>query len=244
MNIYSQVIGQVIRFGLTFLAAYLAVVGVTENMQHELVETTVNILVPVALGLGAQVWSIINKRYLYGLDPNAPTDNQPPSISVIIAVFALAAVLITSTGCPWSGNTTVQKARAASAKLSVLGEKVIQANIDAYKAGEISVDQFRSLNKVTRKYVDGVRAYRAAVEIAENAIKAGADARTELGKIQAIFLTASNAAVDLAQELKLITGSQAETVRNIIVGIELALSTVATFFAEAGMPVVRKEVLV
>lgn len=160
---------------------------------------------------------------------------------IFLAALLLCSLLF-ATGCP-GGEKTVQKARQASAKLSVFGEKLIEANIDAFRAGEISLDQFRSLNNVTRKYVDGVRAYRAAVDIAEKAIAAGADAKTSLAKVQTVFLTAANLAAELAEQLKLITGSQAEIVRNIIVGIEIALATISSFFAEADMAIDRREVL-
>lgn len=75
MNIYSQAIGQTLRYGLTILAAYLAVVGITENQQHELVETTINVLVPIIVAGIAQVWSFVNKRKLFETDPNVrPAD--------------------------------------------------------------------------------------------------------------------------------------------------------------------------
>lgn len=64
MNIYYLVLAQILRHFFTALAGVLLTVGVTVEMQNELVETTVTIIVPILLLLLSQGWSFFQKRYL------------------------------------------------------------------------------------------------------------------------------------------------------------------------------------
>lgn len=63
MNIYFLVLAQALRFGIRFLAAYLAYVGVTSDMQSELVEIIVTQVTPVILLVISEGWSYLQKRY-------------------------------------------------------------------------------------------------------------------------------------------------------------------------------------
>ena len=63
MNIYYLVLAQIVRFVLRAAAIYLGYVGVSGDMQNELVETMVTQVVPVLLLLITEGWSFLQKKY-------------------------------------------------------------------------------------------------------------------------------------------------------------------------------------
>lgn len=64
MKVYAAVIAQILRHLLTAGAVLLAKFGVDNDLQNELVETTIFIIVPVLLAFAAQWFGYLQKRFL------------------------------------------------------------------------------------------------------------------------------------------------------------------------------------
>jgi len=80
MKVYKLVLGQILRHIFTGLAIYLAVFKVDETQQSELVETTINYVLPlILLGVG-QLWSFLQKKYFPQLLESALQANPLASV--------------------------------------------------------------------------------------------------------------------------------------------------------------------
>ena len=55
----------------------------------------------------------------------------------------------------------IRKALEESVKMSMYGGKIINANIEAYKAGEITKETFETITEITGLLVEAIRSYRA-----------------------------------------------------------------------------------
>lgn len=89
IEIYSKILGLVLRHLLTILAGYLAFVGVDKESNSELVSVTVNILVPVVLLAIATGWSFLQKRtqeYLFKYALHAPVGTTAEEVKEAVAV--------------------------------------------------------------------------------------------------------------------------------------------------------------
>jgi hypothetical protein len=158
MNIYSQVIGQIIRYALTALAVYLGLVGVTENQQHELVETIVNWSVPIVLALAVQVWSYYRKKYASYLVETALLSPEGTPIerialeaksavkedSTALAKIVLPSLLIwclvlTTTACP--SRASLDKAARASSDLATYANAGVNVTRELFAANLLTLEQ-------------------------------------------------------------------------------------------------------
>lgn len=249
MNIYTSVIGQILRHFLTGLAVLLAAYGVTADMQSELVETTITIVVPIAMAIVAQFWGYAAKRYLpdllsaaYEADPNEVSlatvvddvKSQRRGSGGIASLFSL--VLICSvffTGCPSGEKTTIREFKEASAKMSVHGQKIIQANIDAFKAKEITAGQLADLNSVTRQFTNAVKVYREAIKVAERTIAAGEETVNGAAqRLRVVFTSVQQAYLNLSNSIKGFPGANSEKAQAILAGIDLSISIITALFSQ------------
>lgn len=149
--------------------------------------------------------------------------------AVVIGVFALFSM-----ACPKAQNT-YRAAKEASAKIQIYGTKLIDANIAAYKAKEISQADFAALNRLTGTFVEGVEIYRAALKEAEKILASGGT--LPKGTLDRLDLVFNEKVVDaflaMTQKLGVIPGVNTEAIKSIVAGIRLAILTVQEAFASA-----------
>lgn len=103
---------------------------------------------------------------------------------LLTSLLIIASIVLT--GCP-KGEKTVRQLREKSAEMSIYGTKLITAFGEAYKAGEITQDQLRTLNTATGAFVTGVGIYREALAEAERQVKAGEAPKDVLGRVDRIL---------------------------------------------------------
>lgn len=153
---------------------------------------------------------------------------------IILTLLLCFSVFLT--GCP-KAEKSFRKARESSAKMAIYGEKIVQANIDARNAGEISQDLFRDLTSLTARYRDGLRIYREALTEAEKLAKSPAfDQKDALNKLSRLFdEQVVDAFLALTQKLNLISGSQSETIKTILASIRLTILAIQGAFSQAGV---------
>ncbi len=86
--IFHKLIGQILRYALTALAAYLAFVGVDSETYGEAVAVTVNIVTPIIIALAVQCWSFLQKRtqeYLFRYALAAPAGTTETEVKELVA---------------------------------------------------------------------------------------------------------------------------------------------------------------
>lgn len=78
--IYQKVIGQILRFVLNMIAAYLLFIGVDKDSKNEFVEVTVNVVTPLIIIGAVQFYAFLQKRtaeyrahYALAANPNTTT---------------------------------------------------------------------------------------------------------------------------------------------------------------------------
>lgn len=148
-------------------------------------------------------------------------------------LFVLASLVFGLTGCP-KAEKTVRTAREKSAEIAVYGEKLIQANIDAFKAGEISQATLADLNKVTRVFVDGVGHYRSAIAAAELAVKNGTGDQSTVDTLYNVFDEKVVAAFfAILEKFSVLSGPHVETAKTIIAAIRLTIRAIQGAFSDA-----------
>jgi len=142
--------------------------------------------------------------------------------------------LLFNSACPKKVEKTFRKASEASANLSIYGEKLIQANIDAFKAKEISFETFELLNELTRKFVEGVKIYEKALDEAEKLIKENGG-QAPVGTLERLSKIFSAEVADkftaILAKFKLISGEQSEAIKTAVAGINLAILAIREAFA-------------
>jgi hypothetical protein len=137
-------------------------------------------------------------------------------------------------GCP-KAEKSLRVARENSAKMASYGEKIVQANIDAFKAGEISRELLVELNGLTGAFVNGLGGYRQALAAAEAAVKAGDVDKTQLDYLYAIFDDQVVAAFfALLARFNVLKGPLGETVKTILASIRLTIRAIQGAFAASG----------
>lgn len=149
------------------------------------------------------------------------------SILLIFSIFTLTA-------CP-KAEKTIRTFREQSAKMSIYGGKLIDANKDAFQAKEISKELFAGLTDLSGKFRDGLKIYRDSVNDAEIAYKsAGKLPPGVLGKLQVLFNEkVVEAFSNLALKLELVTGTQSETIKSIVASIRLTILAIQGAFSIA-----------
>ena len=152
----------------------------------------------------------------------------------IFVCLLVISSLVFMTACP-KAQKTYRSAKEASAKIQIYGTNLIQANIDAYKAKEISQADFAALNKLTGKFVEGVELYREALKEAEKILASGGTLPGgALDRLNAVFSEkVVDAFLKITEQLGVIPGGSSETIKNIVAGIRLAILTVQEAFASA-----------
>lgn len=156
--------------------------------------------------------------------------------------FGIALVLIwcfVLTGCP--SSKTLRVARENSAKMSIHAAKLIQANIDALKAGELTQAEYNELTRLSGILVDGIGVYRSVVL---GAIESGNTDRSALDQIYDVFDDRVVAAFfALLARVNVLPGGKAEAVRAIISAIRITIRAIQGAFADArhelGLPEVN-----
>jgi hypothetical protein len=149
---------------------------------------------------------------------------------IVIFIVSISRML---TGCP-KGERTIRLAREKSAEMAIYGEKIVQANIDAFKTAEISRELFTELTQLTGKFTVGLGEYRAALSAAEVAIKNGADPKSILDQLYGILDDKVVAAFfALLARANVLSGPHAETIRFILASLRLTIRAVQGAFADA-----------
>jgi hypothetical protein len=123
-----------------------------------------------------------------------------------------------------------------SAKIQVRAIGLINANTEAFKAGEIDIDTFAALTHATGRLVEGIKFYRvelAKVETAAEVAKAN-PGKDVLNTLFVIFDSrVAGVVIELATMLKVISGPQSEKIKAIIAGLQLLISSMKGLFADA-----------
>lgn len=153
----------------------------------------------------------------------------------ILLICVVLFSLLFNTACPEKAKKTFRKASEASAKLSIYGEKLIQANIDAFKAKEISPETFNKLNSLTGKFVDGMKIYEKALDDAELVIKTSGE--IPAGTLEKLSLIFNEHVVDsfleILTEFKVVGNENSEVIKTLLAGIRLAILTIQESFTDA-----------
>lgn len=147
------------------------------------------------------------------------------SLLIIYSMFLL--------GCP-KGEKTYRRAKEASATVQVYSLKLIQANIDVFKAGEISLETKDKIAGLTGKLVGGIRIYRNALAQNENSLKDGnALDGNALATLNRIFdMQVIPPFLSILSEVNLLSGDKAELIKTIITSLRVAILTISDAFAQ------------
>jgi hypothetical protein len=159
-------------------------------------------------------------------------------LTALSLIFVFSVML---TACP-NREKTIRTAREASAQMKIYGVRLIQANIDAFKAGEISRDEFARLNALTGAFIEGVKIYGDALHEIEVIADGATIPKATIDKLAAIF---DAHVVDkffaILEKLKITPGANSETVKAIISAIRLTILSIQSAFATAGQLEHRSE---
>jgi hypothetical protein len=149
--------------------------------------------------------------------------------NLLISLIVIGSLFLS--GCP---KKTYRTAKEQSAQIQIYGIKLIEANIAAYKAGELTQAQFAELTTLTGRFRDGVAVYRAILNEAEKQVReTGAVEPPLLNRLESIFTNeVVNAFLAITQKFALLSPVQSETVKNILAGIRLAILAIQGAFAE------------
>ena len=149
----------------------------------------------------------------------------------IIAMCLIFAVLL-SFAC--DKKKTLRDFKEASAKMKIYGKDLIQANIDAFKANEISRDDLEKFNRVSRRFVEAVKIYDDALKTAETVMTKNENPpRTTLDKLNIIFEEQVVAEFfRILDTLKILPNANNETIKNIIAGIRLTILAIQAMLAD------------
>ena len=155
----------------------------------------------------------------------------------IITAFLLMYSLLLLTACPKAETVekSLRKARESSAQMSIYGTKIVNANVEAYQAKEISPELFKELTVLTGKFSDGLKIYRDALDGAEKIFAQTKNLPSgTVNKLAAVFDEQVVATfLALADKLNLVRGAQAETIKTALASIRLTILALQGAFAEA-----------
>lgn len=150
---------------------------------------------------------------------------------IIITMLLIYSIFLL--GCP-KGEKTYRKAKEASATVQIYSLKLIEANIDAYKAGEISLETKDKFAKLTGKLVKGISVYRNILGQAEKTLKNGnaldGNALATLNRVFDMEVVAPF--LSILSEVNLLSGDKAELIKTIITSLRVAILTISDAFAQ------------
>lgn len=153
-------------------------------------------------------------------------------MNVLIVMIVASAVFMT--GCP-KGQRTVRQLREKSAELAVYGTKIVTAFGDAYRAGEITQDQLRTLNTATGAFTTGLGAYRDALAEAERIVRESGE--VPAGTIQTLERVLDDRVIaaffDILAKVGVLPLSQSEVIKTILSGIRLTILSIRGAFSDA-----------
>ena len=150
---------------------------------------------------------------------------------LLIAILLIYSVFLL--GCP-KGEKTYRTAKEASATMQIYSLNLIQANIDAFNAGEISLAHKDAIAKLTGRLVQGIDVYRRALAQTEDLLKTGKplDGNT-LATLNSIF---DNEIVvpffNVLNVTNLISGDKANLIKTIISSLRAAILTISDAFSQ------------
>lgn len=149
----------------------------------------------------------------------------------IITLFLICSLLLLSTSCD---KKTLRDFKNASAQMKIYGINFTRANIDSFKAGDLSKDDLRILNRATRRYLEAVKIFDAEIKVAEQIIKDSKSApKTTLDKLRVVFSEQVVAEFNrILDTLAQIPGANNEKVKNIIASIRLTIATIESLLSE------------
>lgn len=155
-SIYNLALSQVLRFLLRAVAVILGYVGVTTEVQSELVEVTIFIVTPILLALLAEGYSYIQSRYIPPIINEALKSAPETPVSLVIergkqkvnhpnykSLSLLIVFSLVLTACP--ARSDLVKAFKASEQLAVTTETAALAIGDLYQGKVISFEQKEKL---------------------------------------------------------------------------------------------------
>lgn len=160
--------------------------------------------------------------------------------NLLICLIVVAALFLA--GCPKAKNT-YRSAKEASAKIQIYGIKLINANMDAFRAGEIDQPTFAELTRLTGRFVDGVEIYRTALAEAEKFLQQnGTIPADTLSRLNFLFNEqVVDAFLAITQKFGVLPEANSELVKTILAGIRLAVLTIADAFSAARAFQLRSE---
>lgn len=86
--IFSKIIGQILRHFFTIAAGYLIFVGVDKESNSELVDTTINLIVPLIILAAVQIYGVMQKRtqdYMFKYALHAPVGTTEEEVKQMVA---------------------------------------------------------------------------------------------------------------------------------------------------------------
>lgn len=151
-----------------------------------------------------------------------------------ILVACLMIWTLVLTGCP-KGEKTVRQLREKSAELSVYGNKIVTAFGDAYRAGEITQDQLRTLNVATGAFTTALGAYRDALTAAERVVKESGEVPPST--IQMLEKVLDDQVIvaffEILAKVGVLPLAQSEVIKTILSGIRLTILSIRGAFSDA-----------
>lgn len=155
---------------------------------------------------------------------------------LIISILILSLFCLGKACNSEKAKKTFRTASESSAKITIYGEKLIQANINALEAKEISPVTFQKLTRTTGFFVRGAAVYERALEETENLIKqrGGEIPPATLENLSKIFNEqVVSKFFDILREFDALSAEQSEYAKTILAGIRLAILAIQDAFAAA-----------
>ena len=150
-------------------------------------------------------------------------------LTVLFLIYAMVLM-----ACP-RGEKTFRKAQEASVKVQIYSLKLIEANVAAYKAGEISLETKDKIAALTGKLVKGIKIYRNAVGNSEQMLKNGQPLDgNSLATLNRIFdMEVVAPFLGVLTQINLLSGDKSELIKTIISSIRVAIVTISDTFAQS-----------
>lgn len=141
---------------------------------------------------------------------------------ILIGIILIYSLVFTM-ACP--AKKTFRELKETSAKMKIYGTNLIQANIDAFRAGEVTQADLTKLNRVTRRFMEAITIYDDAIRAAETVANQTANVpTTTLDKLRIILdeqvVTEFFAVLDILRVLPI---ANSDKFKSIISGIRLTI---------------------
>lgn len=153
----------------------------------------------------------------------------------ILTILVVASLLM-MTACP-KAQRLHRTAKEASAQIQFQTLKLIEANIEGYKSGVLSLERKDRIAVLTGNLQQGINIYRKALKETEPFInKNGQLPKDKMEILRKIFdqQVAAKFSAFLT-ELKLLSPEQSALFQTAVATIQLAISTITGTFAEAAI---------